>query len=102
MTSTDKAIKIQINKKDYHLESREQSGAALKELAGIAPDDVLFLQGRCEDEVIAHDAKVVLRDCDQLHSQPPANYGLAPGLTIDEGVSPDRFAVHEQPDGWKF
>ena len=102
MTSTDKAIKSQINKKDYHLESREQTGATIKELAGIPPDDVLFLQGRCEDEVIANDAKVVLRECDQLHSQPPANYGLAPGLAIDAGVGPDRVAVHDQPDGWKF
>jgi len=102
MKSTTKAIKVFINKKEYRLECPEQTGASLKELAGIPLCDVLFLQGRCEDEVIANDAEVVLRECDQLHSQPPANYGLVVDLVADAGVEASRIAVHEQADGWKF
>ena len=102
MKSTTKAIKVFINKKEFRLEHAEQTGASLKELAGIPQCDVLFLQGRCEDEVIANDAKVVLRNCDELHSQPPANYGFAGDLATEVGVEADRLAVHEQPGGWKF
>lgn len=102
METTTKAIKVFINKKEYRLERPEQTGASLKELAGIPLCDVLFLQGRCEDEVIANDAKVILRECDQLHSQPPANYGLVADLATEAGVSPDRLAVHEQGGGWHF
>ena len=102
MKSTTKAIKVFINKVEYRLDCPEQTGASLKELAGIPLCDVLFLQGRCEDEVIANDATVVLRECDQLHSQPPANYGLAGDLAMEAGVSAERFAVHDQADGWRF
>lgn len=102
MRTTTTVIKVFINKREYRLECPEQTGASLKELAGIPLCDVLFLQGRCEDEVIANDAKVILRECDQLHSQPPANYGYGSDLATDAGVSPDRLAVHEQQGGWKF
>ena len=102
MTSTSKAIKIFINKREYHLDCPEQSGASLKELAGIPLEDVLFLQGRCEDEVIANDAKVVLRECDELHSQPPANYGFAGDLASEVGVAAERLAIHDQTGGWQF
>ena len=102
MKSTTTTIKVFIIKKEYQLQCPEQTGASLKELAGIPLCDVLFLQGRCEDEVIANDAKVVLRECDQLHSQPPANYGLVVDLVADAGLDASRLAVHEQADGWKF
>lgn len=102
MRPTTTAIKVFINKHEYRLEYPEQTGASLKELAGIPLCDVLFLQGRCEDEVIANDAKVLLRDCDQLHSQPPANYGYGGDLATEACVSHDRLAVYEQPGGWKF
>ena len=102
MEATSKAIKIYINKREYRLECPEQTGASLKELAGIPLCDVLFLQGRCEDEVIANEAKIVLRECDQLHSQPPANYGLTRDLATEAGVAEGRLAVHQQADGWQF
>ena len=99
---TKKAIKVTINREDYRLDDPEQTGASLKRLAGIPECDVLFLQGNCEDEVIANDGKVVLRNCDVLHSQPPADYGLATDLVRDGGLDPERVSVHEQGDGWKF
>lgn len=102
MNSTTESIKIFINKKEYRLKCPRQTGAALKELAGIPSGDVLFLQGRCEDEVIANDAKVVLRECDQLHSQPPANYGLPGELATEAGFDTERVAVHDQANGWRF
>lgn len=101
-STTSKAIKVFINKKEYRLECPEQTGAGLKDLAEIPLCDVLFLQGRCEDEVIADDAKIVLRECDQLHSQPPADYGFVGDLATEAGVSPARLAVHDQAGGWKF
>lgn len=102
MESTITGIKIFINKIEYHISRPEQTGASLKELAGIPSGDVLFLEGRCDDEVIANDAKVVLRECDQLHSQPPANYGLVDDLAVDVGMPVERLAVHPQVDGWTF
>ena len=102
MDTTIKAIKVYINRLEHKLECPEKTGAALKELAGIPLCDVLFLQGNCEDQVIANDTKVMLRDCDQLHSQPPANYGLSIDIAAEAGVSPERVAVHEQSGGWRF
>ncbi len=102
METTTNTTKIFINQEPYKLQCAEQTGAALKELAGIPPCDVLFLQGHCEDQVIANDAKVVLRDCDELHSQPPADYGLQSGLAGEAGLSAERVTVHEQGGGWNF
>lgn len=41
MKSTATTIKVFINKKEYRLECPEQTGASLKELAGIPLCDVL-------------------------------------------------------------
>lgn len=102
MKKTAKAIHVVINKVKYTLENSKQTGARLKELAGIPPCDDLFLEGRCGDQLIANDAKVVLRNCDQLHSQPPANYGSTSGTAVELGLSGDQYTLHDQPDGWTF
>ena len=99
---TTKITKVFINKKEYQLKCPEQTGTSLKELAGIPLCDVLFLQGNCEDQVVADDAKITLRNCDQLHSQPPADYGISGDLASEAGIAPKQLSVHEQNDGWKF
>ena len=56
-----KPIEVFINRKKYHLDDPIQTGTSLKKLAGIPLGDVLFLQQRGEDEVIANEAKVALK-----------------------------------------
>lgn len=92
-------IHIFINRKKYELDRPEQTGAALKELAGIPLADALFRQGPGDDEVITNETTVILRNGDHLHSQPAADYGLGPA-GVD--VAPERITVHTQPDGWAF
>ena len=72
----DKPIHVFINKRKYELDCPLQTGASLKRLGNIPLQDVLFLQARGDDEVIANDAKVTLKKGDHLHSQPPADYGF--------------------------
>jgi len=96
-------IDIFINKRNYELDQALQTGATLKHLAGIPLSDVLFLQRPGEDEVIANDAKITLKNGDHFHSQPPADYGLeVPGLLSDVGLSIDRVSLHNEPAGWTF
>ena len=65
--------------------------------------DVLFLQRRGEDEVIANEAKVTLKNGDHLHSQPPADYGSdAAAMLCDAGHAPERAVLHQVAGGWKF
>src|SRR5580765_5484761 len=70
------SIHVFINKKKFDLDQPLQTGASLKQLAGIPSGDVLFLQQPGEDQVIANDSKITLKNGDHLHSQPPADYGL--------------------------
>jgi hypothetical protein len=95
-------IHVFINKRKFDLDNSVQTGASLKQLAGIPLGDVLFLQQPGDDEVVANDATVNLKNGDHLHSQPPADYGLAPTVLADAGLTPERAAVHRQPDGWSF
>ena len=95
-------IQVFINKKKYDLDNPVQTGAALKQLAGIPPSDVLFLQQPHEDKVIANDAQVTLKNGDQLHSQPPADYGFGPADLDAVGISAGRATVHTEPGGWSF
>ena len=96
-------IHVFINKKKYDLSDPVQSGAALKQLAGIPLGDVLFLQQPGEDEVIANQAKVTLKNGDHLHSQPPADYGLDASVLVSEaGLAPQRVSLHSEPGGWTF
>jgi E2/UBC family protein E len=81
-------IHIFINKKKYELEDPVQTGASLKQLAGIPLSDVLFLQRPHED--------------DHLHSQPPADYGLQSAILTEAGLDPARATLHNQPEGWTF
>lgn len=68
-------IHVFINRTKYELSGPNQTGKALKEVAGIPLTDVLFLDQQGEDKVIANEAEVTLNNGDHLHSQPPANYG---------------------------
>ena len=98
----DHAIHIFINKKKFELDNPVQTGASLKALASIPPNDVLFLQSPGEDEVIPNDGKITLKDGDHLHSQPPADYGLGAAALADAGLAPERAALHPEADGWSF
>ena len=55
-------IHIFINKKEYEIHDPVQTGASLKNLAGIPLNDVLFLQRPGEDEVIPNDTKITLKN----------------------------------------
>ncbi|MGE3957424.1 MAG: multiubiquitin domain-containing protein [Vicinamibacterales bacterium] len=100
--SHEHAIHIFINKKQYDIHEHVQAGAALKQLAGIPAGDVLFRQRPGDDEVIADDAKVTLKNGDHFHSQPSADYGLGAAQLADAGLSPGRASLHVEPGGWEF
>ena len=97
----DQKIRVLINRKPYDLEDPIQTGTSLKKLAGIPLGDVLFLQRPGDDEVIANEAKVTLKDGDHLHSQPPADYGSAAAeMLCDSSLAPERVALHHEAGGW--
>jgi hypothetical protein len=98
----ERLIHIFINKRKFELEHAVQSGASLKELAGISLNDVLFLQRPGEDEVIPNDAQITVKDGDHFHSQPPADYGLEPDLLATAGLTRDRATLHAEAGGWSF
>jgi hypothetical protein len=95
-------IEVFINKKKFEIENPVQTGASLKNLAGIPLNDVLFLQRPGEDEVIPNDTKITLKDGDHLHSQPPADYGLGANLVAAAGIPAERAVLHPQAGGWQF
>lgn len=95
-------IHIFINKHKYSIDNPVQTGASLKQLAGIPLTDVLFLQQPGEDDVIANDAKVTLKNGAHLHSQPPADYGFGPTDIDEAGIAAGRAAIHPAADGWSF
>lgn len=99
----DHHINVFINKNKYELDNIIQTGASLKHLAGIPLSDVLFLQRHGEDEVIANEMKITLKNGDHLHSQPPADYGSGgDALLTDTGLSIDRVSLHKEQEGWTF
>ncbi len=95
-------IHVFINKRKFELDSAVQTGASLKQLAGIALADVLFLQQPGDDQVVANDARVTVKNGDHLHSQPPADYGIASSILAEAGIASERAAIVRQPDGWSF
>jgi hypothetical protein len=95
-------IHVFINKTKYELEQPAQTGASLKQLAGIPLGDVLFLQQPGDDKVIANDASITLKNGDHLHSQPPADYGFGFAELAQAGLHPDRAQLHQEPGGWLF
>lgn len=95
-------IHVFINKTKYELDNPIQTGTNLKQLANIKLEDVLFLQAHGEDQVIANDAKVTLKNGDHLHSQPPADYGFDARQLHDAGIDPAHATIHSQPGGWSF
>lgn len=96
------AVHIFINKRKYELDSPVQTGAALKQLASIPLQDVLFRQVPGEDDVIGNDTKVTLKNGDHFHSQPPADYGLSEADLGEAGIDAARATIHQQSDGWSF
>lgn len=106
----EQTIHVFINNRKFDLATAEQTGAALKALAGIPMADALFLRQPGDDVVIANGASVTLKNGSQLHSQPPADYGasavgaaaLAPACLADAGIDPAQAEVHEGSDGWSF
>lgn len=97
-----KKIEIFINKVKYELENPVQTGASLKELAGIPARDVLFLQEKGEDVVIVNEATVTLKNGAHLHSQPPADYGNVTDWAAELGLPCDRLVLTPQGGGWAF
>lgn len=95
-------IHIFINKKRYEIDNPVQTGAGLKNLAGIPLNDVLFLQRPGEDEVIPNDKKITLKNGDHLHSQPPADYGLEAVVLANVGIPPERVVLHPEASGWQL
>jgi len=95
-------IHIFINKKKFEIENPVQTGASLKNLAGIPLNDVLFLQRPGEDEVVPNDTKITLKDGDHLHSQPPADYGLGTTMLAAAGIAAERAVLHPEAGGWQF
>lgn len=100
--SHHKPIHIFINKRKFELDNPVQTGASLKHLAGIPLQDVLFLQSRGDDEVIANEAKITLKNGDHFHSQPPADYGLKDAELREAGIDCAQAMIHTQQDGWSF
>lgn len=96
------SIHVFINKTKYELDDPLQTGASLKRLANIKLEDVLFLQAHGEDQVVANDAKVTLKNGDHLHSQPPADYGLDAKQLHDAGIHPSQATIYPQQGGWSF
>jgi len=70
-------IHIIIDHREYTVHVTEMTGAQLKELAGIPPANLLFLEvhGPGEDEPIADDTAVQLRDGEHFYDMPPGNFG---------------------------
>ena len=87
---------------EVQLDNPVQTGASLKRLANIRLEDVLFLQAHGEDQVIANDATVTLKNGDHLHSQPAADYGFDARSLQDAGVEASRATIHPQQGGWSF
>lgn len=96
------SIHIFINKRKFELDNPVQTGASLKQLAGISLQDVLFLQAHGDDEVIANDAQITLKNGGHLHSQPPADYGFGQADLGEAGIDCSRATMHAQPGGWSF
>lgn len=98
----DHPIHVFINQGKFDLESPDQTGSSLKSLAGIATADVLFLQQPGDDQVIANDARVTLKNGDHLHSQPPADYGAVSSALLEAELGPGRGVLHPADGGWSF
>jgi hypothetical protein len=95
----DKLVRITIDGTKFSV-APKQTGDALKALAGLPTEAVLFLKQHNEDLVISNDGVVHLKDGDVIVSQIPANYGLT---TLPDDHKPAmRFTEFPQPDGWLF
>jgi hypothetical protein len=99
-------VHVFINQQKYDLASATQTGAGLKSLAGIPLGDALFLQRPGDDLVVPNEANITLKNGDQLHSQPPADYGAlgtpVADVLAEAGIDPASAAVYAAPGDWSF
>ncbi len=83
MTSAEPAIKpkltinIKIDGQRYVVHERFMTGAQILAIAGLPSGDHLFLElpGSGDDEPVAPDKVVELRDGDQFYAVPVGNFG---------------------------
>lgn len=75
-TKTD-IVNILIDGKHYKVQTLDMTGAALKNLAGIPPSNLLFreVHGPGDDEQVQNDTVVHLHDGDQFYDMPPGTFG---------------------------
>ena len=75
--STKVKINIQINHQHFKVDLDEMTGAQLKALGGIPPDNLLFreVHGPGDDEQINNDTVVKLLNGDRFYDMPPGNFG---------------------------
>ena len=66
-------VTVTINLKEYEFANRIRPAAPSRSGADIPLADVLFLNRPHEDEVIANDAHITLKNGERFHSAPPAN-----------------------------
>jgi hypothetical protein len=95
------SIHFFINRTKYQVAKAAQTGRSLKELGGVALGDVLFRERPGDDEVIANEAHVTVKDGDHFHSSPPADYGSVAAVAEDWAIGSGPRQLH-QPDGWTF
>ena len=56
-----------------------------------------------KDEVIPNDKKIIVKNGDHFHSQPPADYGLwGRSLPTEAGIAPERARLYAENGGWTF
>ncbi|MHB8438519.1 MAG: multiubiquitin domain-containing protein [Acidimicrobiales bacterium] len=78
MEAKTETINIIIDDKHYQVHAETMTGAQLKALAGIPPNNLLFLEehGPGDDELITNETTVHLHDGDHFYDMPPGNFGL--------------------------
>lgn len=66
-------VDVFINGNPYHFDSHRTTGKKLKERAGIADNDSLYLRREGENEPIRDDEEVDLHEGEHFFSRPPSN-----------------------------
>jgi hypothetical protein len=69
----ERAVEVVINDKRYRFDHDVVSGREIKRKAGIPDADSLYLRRPSENEPIADNEEVTLRDGDVFFSRPPSN-----------------------------
>jgi hypothetical protein len=77
METKTEIVNIVIDGKHYKVHTHEMTGSALKTLAGIPPENLLFreVHGPGDDEQVQNDTVVHLHDGDHFYDMPPGTFG---------------------------